>query len=325
MSEELKSYSKIYQLGHRETLGMFAQGPVLVEEKIDGSQFSFGLRDEDGLLVLKARSRGHSQYPNGDKMFETAIQVIEDIAHELNEGWTYRGEYLSKPKHNTLAYDRVPANHIIIFDIDRGNNDYLTYEEKKVEAERLGFEVVPQIFEGKFDSTQDMLALLDRESVLGGTKIEGMVFKQYEMLDCSGNVVMAKYVSEAFKEVHQKDWKGRNPKQGDILQVILEQIRTPARWNKALQHLKEAGEITDEPKDIGKLVAEVQIDTFEEALDFITQQLLKWAIPQLKRGIVRGLPEWYKGLLAQRIDDELGTVQRDGDTTTESTPQDNEG
>jgi hypothetical protein len=29
----LKSYSKVYQLGHRETLGMFGQ-PVLVEEKM---------------------------------------------------------------------------------------------------------------------------------------------------------------------------------------------------------------------------------------------------------------------------------------------------
>jgi ATP-dependent RNA circularization protein (DNA/RNA ligase family) len=293
---ELKSYAKVYQLGHRETLGMFGE-PVLVEEKIDGSQFSFGV-DVNG--NIQCRSRGQSQYPNGDKMFDLAVEQVRAMIFDMKCGWTYRGEYMSKPKHNTLCYDRIPANHIMIFDIDRGDNDYLTYEEKKAEAERLGFEVVPLIFEGTFDTKQDMLKLLDRQSVLGGTKIEGMVFKQYNMLDCSGNVVMAKYVSEAFKEKHVKDWKGRNPGQKDVLETIIESLRQPARWQKALQHLKERGGHTGEPKDIGPLVAEVQADTFEEELEWIAQRLLKWAVPHIKRGIVRGLPEWYKELLAQK-------------------------
>lgn len=324
--EQLKSYSKIYQLGHRETLGMFAQGPVTVEEKLDGSQFSFGIKDG----VLMARSRNNVQFneqtgQRGDKMFNIAIDQILKIRDLLHEGWTYRGEYLSKPKHNTLAYDRVPRGNIAIFDIDRGDNSYLTYAEKAVEADRIGLEVVSLIFEGRFDSAQDMLALLDRLSMLGGSKIEGMVFKQYEMLDCKGNVVMAKYVSEAFKEIHQKDWKGRNPGKKDVLQAITESLRTTARWNKALQHLKERGEIEDEPRDIGKLVAEIQLDTMEEWLDYIVQQLLKWAIPHIKRGIVRGVPEWYKGLLAQRMNDELETVQADGDGLSEPDSPDDEG
>jgi hypothetical protein len=258
-------------------------------------------------------------------MFSKAVEQVENVAHKLKVGWTYRGEYLNKPKHNTLAYDRVPNQNIMIYDIDRGDNDYLTYAEKKAEAERLGFEVVPLIFEGTFDTTQDMVKLLDRLSVLGGSKIEGMVFKQYEMLDCSGNVVMAKYVSEAFKEIHQKDWKGRNPGGKDIIQIIIEQLRTPARWQKALQHLRERSECEDQPRDIGKLVAEVQIDTMEEGLDHITQQLLKWAIPQIKRGIVRGLPQWYKGLLTQKVFDDDSGIQGDGDTVTESTTKDGEG
>ena len=35
------SYGKIFNLGHKETEALF-DGPVVVEEKIDGSQFSFG-------------------------------------------------------------------------------------------------------------------------------------------------------------------------------------------------------------------------------------------------------------------------------------------
>ena len=241
----------------------------------------------------------------GDKMFAIAIDQICKIRDLLREGWTYRGEYLQKPKHNTLCYDRVPKGNIIIFDIDQGDNEYLNYNEKMGESERIGLECVPLIFEGTFDLSQDILALLKKPSILGGTTIEGMVFKQYEMLDQQGNVVMAKYVSEAFKEMHVKDWKGQNPGKKDVLEAIIESLRTTARWQKALQHLKECGKLEHEPSDIGKLVAEIQLDTMEEGIDYIKQQLFKWALPHIKRGIVRGVPEWYKGLLAQRIDEDI--------------------
>ena len=50
----LPSYPKILALGHRFLQGIF-EGPVVVQEKVDGSQFSFGL-DAEG--VLRCRSRG---------------------------------------------------------------------------------------------------------------------------------------------------------------------------------------------------------------------------------------------------------------------------
>lgn len=47
------SYPKVYALGHR-ALAELLLDEVLVEEKIDGSQFSFGRFGGD----LKARSKG---------------------------------------------------------------------------------------------------------------------------------------------------------------------------------------------------------------------------------------------------------------------------
>jgi hypothetical protein len=322
----MNSYSKIYQLGHRETLGMFVD-PVIVEEKIDGSQFSFG-KDFDHNITC--RSRNNVQFESqgggrGDKMFDIAIASVLDRAADLMPGWTYRGEYLSKPKHNALCYDRVPQGNIIIFDIDMGNNQYLSYDAKVEEAARIGLETAPLIFQGQWTDADDMLSLLDRVSILGGSKIEGMVFKQYEMLDCMANVVMAKYVSDAFKEVHQGDWKRRNPGQADILESIATRFRTPARWQKALQHLKEESKIQDEPRDIGLLVKEVQRDIIEECGDDIKDILFSWAMKKLNKRFVAGLPEWYKGLLAQRIDNALQPVQQDGTSTGEPDTSDNEG
>lgn len=74
----------------------------------------------------------------------------------------------------------------------------------------------------------------------------------------------------------------------------IEHLRTPARWNKAIQHLREAGILIDAPQDIGHLIKETQADIKKECLDLIQQKLLEWALPHVLRGVVRGLPEWYK-------------------------------
>ena len=53
------------------------------------------------------------------KMFDkgafTALRLFNEGL--LAPGVTYYGEYLQKPKHNTLCYDRVPKDNIIIFDV----------------------------------------------------------------------------------------------------------------------------------------------------------------------------------------------------------------
>ncbi len=294
----LNSYSHIYQLGHREVVDIFNHY-VIIEEKVDGSQFSFGVT-EDGEIMC--RSRGKDQYPNTDKMFELAVEVVQRLAHILTPGWVYRGEYLSKPKHNTLAYDRVPTGHIVIFDIDTGDQCYLSQFKKCAEAHRIGLETVPFKFGGDDfggDMTR-MLKMLEDESFLGGQKIEGLVIKAYDHYDRSGKVLMCKYVSEAFKEIHVKDWKLRNKGNKDVIESIVVGLRTTARWEKGLQHLKERGELKDEVCDIGPLIKEIQADVLEECEGQIKDLLYQWAIRNIERGVVRGCAEWYKAKLAEK-------------------------
>lgn len=287
------SYPSVIQIGHKMISDLFS-GPVLVEEKIDGSQFSFGLID--GALVC--RSKGKQQLIDApDKMFERAIAVIRELP--LKEGWTYRGEYLEKPKHNTLAYSRVPKNHIILFDINTGLEEYLSPAEKKAEADRLGLECVPVMFEGVIANFETFKDFLDRESFLGGCKVEGVVVKNYSLFTTEKKVAMGKYVSEAFKESHQKDWGERNPNKKEIEALLVEQYRTDARWTKAVQHLKEAGSLEGSPKDIAALMREVPVDVLKECEDEIKERLFKHFWPKISRGITRGLPEWYKEQLGK--------------------------
>lgn len=282
------SYPSIFALGHRALADLFAD-PVTVEEKVDGSQFSFGRFNGE----LRCRSKGAQlNIVAPEKMFVRAVEAAEGL--DLHDGWTYRAEYLQKPKHNCLLYERVPAKHLIVFDINVGNEDYLSWERKSEEAARLGLEVVPRIAEQAFHDVSSFREMLDRVSVLGGQKIEGVVVKNYRRFGPDKKVLMGKFVSEAFKEVHAAEWKAENPKGGDVVQALIRQYKTPARWAKAVQHLREAGKITDTPRDIGLLIKEAQDDLMREEEQAIKDRLYQWARPQIARAAVGGIAEWYK-------------------------------
>ncbi len=290
------SYPKIYNLGHAALKELLADS-VTIEEKVDGSQFSFGKFGAE----LKCRSKGQQLIVDApEKMFAKAVDTAKALFDQLQDGWTYRAEYLQKPKHNSLAYDRTPNQNLIIFDICPAEEVYLSYEDKKAEAHRLGLEVVPIVYHGKVDNASQVFEMMNKISILGGQKIEGLVIKNYQKFGPDKKVLLGKHVSEEFKEVHNKEWANSNPTTNDILQATAEQYRTPARWNKAIQHLKERGELTNTPQDIGKLLKEVQVDISAECEAEIKEKLYRWALPYINRVAIRGLPDWYKEQLVTR-------------------------
>ena len=296
MSESWHSYPSIYSLGHKAITDLFLD-PVVVQEKIDGSQFSFGRFGEE----LRFKSKGAIiQIEQPPKMFKRAVDYVVSIQASLVDGWTYRGEILDKPKHNTLNYARVPAHNIILFDINDGYESYLQQDELEKAATLLGLETVPLLRQGEIKSWEELKVFMERDSILGGTKVEGIVVKNYNRFGVDKNVLMGKYVSEIFKEAHGKEWKANNPGRADIIEQLILTLKTEARWHKAIQHLRDAGQITDSPKDIGPLIKEIRNDIAKEETDFIKDKLFEWASEALGRGFIRGFPEWYKERLATR-------------------------
>jgi len=310
------SYPSIFNLGHRAVADLL-KGPVLVEEKVDGSQFSFGVfpidegppeladirHPEAGPCDILVRSKGCVLTLGApEKLFTRAVESVKERAHLLTPGWTYRAEYLAKPKHNTLAYDRTPTGNLAVFDVNTGDQEFLGYDAKAAEAARVGLEVVPLIHRGAVEGLDAFRDLLDRVSFLGGQKIEGVVVKpvNYDLWGPDKKVLLGKFVSEAFKEVHGREFRKENPTGGDILDRLVERFKTPARWAKAVQHLREAGRLTDTPKDIGALMAEVPADVEKEERDAILTSLWAWAWPHLRRRLCGGMPEWYKDLLLKK-------------------------
>jgi hypothetical protein len=290
----LNSYSEIYNFGHKCLDGIF-DDEVVIEEKIDGSQFSFGRKDGK----LFCRSKGKDQTDATDKMFTLARANMETLA--LVDGWTYRGEYLSKPKHNTLCYSRTPILNVIIYDIDMGNQHYVLPETKKQFCETIGLECVPVLFRGKISSISEIKELLSTKSILGGD-IEGVVIKNYNKYAPDKKILMAKLVREEFKERHTKEWKSANPSGLDKIAEIAQKYCTKARWEKAIQHLRDEGLLKNDVTDISNLLKEINIDIEKECIDDIKEDLYKWAKSHINRAATRGFPEWYKSKLVESFE-----------------------
>ena len=106
-------------------------------------------------------------------------------------------------------------------------------------------------------------------------------------------------MSEAFKETHETSWKERNPTGKDIVQRLIDHYSVEARYNKAVQHLKEGGLLEGSLRDIGLLIREVPEDIMKEETDNIKDILFKHFWPQIRRGVSHGIPEFYKLKLAE--------------------------
>ena len=295
------SYPKIWNLGHPRLVDLL-KDPLVIQEKIDGSQFSF-LELSDG---IQCRSKNVQINLDSPDMFKEAVASVRafDLAavrkvFGLPYGTIFRGEFLKKPKHNTLAYERVPKRHLVLYDVDIGESTYLPPDRVELIAHALGIEHAPVYYVGQVESLEKLEELckgfLDKRSLLGDSvPIEGVVVKNYFQFMPDGKSVMAKYVSEGFREKHSKDYKASNPSQSMIIERLSQELASPERWIKAVHAMRDSGELQREPRDIGKLIGIVKGDVLDEETEYIKDQLFKWAYPQISRRMVGGFAEWYK-------------------------------
>ena len=275
----IPSYRKIKNLGHKDTSDVF-DGSVIIQEKLDGSQISFGI--VDGELCIRSKGK-HRDLDDDAGTFQTAVDEIKERRDLLEPGVVYRGEYLRAPRHNHLEYDRVPEGHIALWEIEGPNGFEFIGEGLQGDAARLGFDVAPILHNGPIDSEEQIEELLETESSLGG-EIEGVVIKN----PCNG--VYAKVVRPEFREKQKR----KKPEKNDPIAEIADIYCTEARWRKAIQHLRDAGELTGTPKDIGPIIKEIQQDIMDECGDEIKEAVFQEHRKQLFNGFIKGFPEWYK-------------------------------
>jgi len=300
---KIPPFPKIFHIGEKFIENLF-KGEVEITEKVDGSQFGLGI-NKDGEIVIRSKGQDLT-YRDVPKMFEKTKEQVERLRPLLKKKFRdtyFYCEFLSQPHHNILEYGRVPKNNLYLFGVRRGKNFVSNFNELCEFADLLEIERPNLLYQGVIKNIEEIEKLLEKESCLGKTKVEGVVVKNYNEPSIIGSMVvpisMGKYVSEKFKEKHRTEWKGSFTSKGK-LELFIESFRSEARWQKAVQHLKEKGELEGSPRDIGKLMIEIKKDIMEEEEENIKDNLLKIFKEDILRKSVRGFPEWYKKQLFQR-------------------------
>ena len=274
------SFGKVHPIWHRDNADLL-DGFCYVQEKVDGSQFSFCMTD--GTVRFASRSR---EIPTDDEgMFKAGCDAIREIAGELEDGWTYHGEYLQKPKHNILCYDRVPERHVVLWNMRRPNGELVPLAMLGSFALAHGLESVPILLHGSGLTADRLGGLMDRTSFLGGSTIEGVVVKRDQLC--------GKLVSDRFKEF--KKVRGRVKRAGEeAVAAVVASVATEARFHKIVQHMKEEGSWSGDYSDIPWLCRELQRDVFEECEEQMKDIVWKSVERRVRKMLPGKLVPWYK-------------------------------
>ena len=357
MAEEQQRFNanfpSINHFTNKEIKGKYAFCEWQIEEKIDGSQLSFCL-DENNKITFFNKGKTFSKHST---VFRNATYALSILENQLNPNYSYHGEAICNVRHNVVTYQRTPRYYFVLFDVrEQNTKKYLPIELKEKEAKRLNLEFVQILFhyippvniktinnngeenakndENKDNNDNNNIVILEdkgeingenneednnivgednqlnpyekckeiikdiiegkRESLLGGPKIEGVVFKLHDLK--SGTRSTQKMVSPEFKEARGvKKLKNLALTNDEWLSALSERFNREARFRKAVQHLNERNSLTGNPKsDINRLTSELDDDLEKEYKQEIIALLWARFGPIVFEGSRRGFHDWFE-------------------------------
>jgi hypothetical protein len=301
--KELMKYPEVLNANDvRKTRIEFSEGEYFIEEKVDGSQFRFGI--VDGEHKFGSHHIDYEGYTT-DKMFQQAVVIAEGILKKVSgfDNIVFFAEYLAKPKQNALKYSRVPLSNFYLFDV-AVDGKFVSPSEVIKFADEVGVEPV-RVLEVKrqLPEIEYLDSIVNMESVLGGEKMEGVVIKNYDM-----NIVIngklrffsLKYVREKFRELNKIEHLDENKKVSPE-DIVSRLINKEAVWSKAIQRIQEDGIITYEMRDIQSLIEAVKDDIEKEYKETIKEEMYRVYKKDIEKAVVRGLAEYYKKYLYEAI------------------------
>lgn len=244
-----KSYIDIQRLKPDIADGFRAGDHIVVQEKIDGANFSIRYDAEDGTIKAFSRKTLLSPTNNLRGAFEWSQrldpQKVKDV---LGENQVLFAEWLVP---HTVAYPSERYQQAYCYDIyDLETQGYLSQDVVKEKVDRLGLTYVPVFFDGEFTSWEDILKYVG-VTALGGEMGEGIVVKNQTRLNDPELRIpfYTKIVAEKFCET--KAHKSRKPVDPDALlareqaKAVTESIVTEARVRKLLHKMVDNGIIPE--------------------------------------------------------------------------------
>jgi len=148
-SPEVHSDDKVISLKY---LGHFLSTRVIISEKIDG-----GCTD----LSEDVFARSHST-PTDCETFDYIKNVhFHSKRHLFNKDYSYYGE--NTYAIHSIKYEDLDDSFYLFHVLDRVRNVFLSWDDVLKESKRIGFQVVPIVYDGEVDNMAFVNKFMDKE------------------------------------------------------------------------------------------------------------------------------------------------------------------
>ena len=260
MEQIFHKYLKIKILGDEDNEDIFSdpEDDIVIEEKIDGANFRFMIKDCRIIFGSHNQSIGDSTREiggNWKRCVEHVKEKLKDVDLTKINGFIFYGECCVK---HSMEYDWTAIPPYLGFDIYSFSlEEYVPYTVKKELFEKLGLEMVPLI---KTCKAKDMVAIDEKmvpKSAYSHSQAEGVVMKNYS------KQLMAKFVTDKFKEVNREAFGGGKKFAQNDDERLVATYCTNARIDKCIFKLLDEGNKL-EMKLMEKLGKMVLNDIYEE-------------------------------------------------------------
>ncbi len=300
---EQKKFMDIERLKDKYVEGFQKGDYIVVQEKIDGANFSIRYDEETDSVASFSRKNLLDFANNLRGAWQWAQKLDKELVKEvLGNNLVLFGEWLVS---HTIAYPADRYQNTYFYDaFDIETMQYLEQDKVKDIVNRLGLIYVPVFYEGEFISWEHLKQFVGRTD-LGGENGEGIVVKNMTRLNDPNTRLpfYTKIVGDKFAEKQSvKKFDSEKVEERARLQTIVESIVTEGRVTKLVHKMVDEGIIPEDwdehdmgtiARNIGK---EVYYDCVKEEPD-VFRELLQGLENEMMEEIDRMTIEEMKKLL----------------------------
>lgn len=196
----------------QEEASLFYSNPVIIEEKVDGTNIGISMNPDGKLQV---QNRGNYIQPGEHPQFDTLWEWLYTRTHLLSDFSTNRyiifGEWCYL-KHS-VSYNSLPDWFIGIDIYDTEARKFLNIRNRNDFFKMLNIFPVPKIAEGFFSKDEFLELLVNKSSLLGAEQLEGLYLR---LEDNQWLLKRAKIVRGDFIQNITKHWKEENLKKNSM-------------------------------------------------------------------------------------------------------------
>ena len=273
-----KKYMDIERLKDKYTDGFQVGDHIVVQEKIDGANFSIRYDKENNQITAFSRKQELHFGNNLRGAWEWSQRLDKELVKEvLGSNLVLFGEWLVP---HSIKYPADRYQQAYFYDVwDTEKEQYLPQNEVKEIVAKLGLNYIPVFYEGEFQSWEHIRGFVGRTD-FGGEIGEGVVVKNMTKLNNPNTRLpfYTKIVSDAFAEkkaVRPVDME--KVAENARLQTVVESVVTEARVRKLLHKMVDEGILPEDwdEHDMGtvarNLGKEVYYDCVKEEPDTVEQ------------------------------------------------------